>query len=474
MGRGPQIVGSASSLRIFRALFSTRGAKLSPMNQQQSNVLFAGMSAEEVAGVAAVALEAEPRLRTADRSQFLLRPCCLEDLLPLDHEARAVWEMVCSWDLTRFLATISARGSRPGRAATDPKILIALWVYAHTQGVGSARELDRLCEHHDAYRWLCGGVSLNYHTLSDFRVEHEQALDQLLTQMLAVLIHAGVVSVWRISQDGTRQRCGAGRNSFKTEATLQEQLKQAQEHVQILKAQAQDPNVSLQRQKAIERAAREKVQRLQKALVQVQKVAAAKQQQKEKPSKHTPATASSTDPEARKMKMPDGGTAPAYNVQFGVDTQSRAIVGVEVTNAGNDVEQSKPLREQVEDRTGQKVHEHLVDGGFIGLEAVDAAAAANTTLYAPVPKPRKEGVDRYQPKSSDTAAQSEWRQRMGTPQAQAIYQERCSTSETVNGECKSYRGLGPLLVRGTGKVRCVALWAALAYNFVHFGRQLIG
>jgi hypothetical protein len=200
----------------------------------------------------------------------------------------------------------------------------------------------------------------------------------------------------------------------------------------------------------------------------------AKDDQKDKSSKHQEAKASATDPQGRVMKMPGGGFAPAYNVQFAVATQGRAIVGVEVCNEGNDVNQSQPLRKQVEDRTGRKVAEHLVDGGYIGLENVDAAAADNATLYAPVPRPKKQEVDRFQPKSTDSPAVGDWRVRMGTAIAQAIYKDRSSTVETVNGECKSYRGLDPFLVRGLHKVRSVSLWVALAYNFVHFGRQLIG
>jgi hypothetical protein len=205
----------------------------------------------------------------------------------------------------------------------------------------------------------------------------------------------------------------------------------------------------------------------------VKKVEEAKAQQKEKPSKHQPARASETDPEARQMRMPGGGTAPGYNIQFAVATEGRAIVGVEVTNAGSDVHESQPMRQQVEERTGRKVMEHLVDGGYIGLDAVDQSATAGTTLYAPVPKPRNENVDRHQPRKTDSPAVGQWRQLMGTPEAKAIYKERASTVETVNAECKTYRGLGPFLVRGIDKVKCVALWAALAYNIVHFARRLL-
>jgi hypothetical protein len=171
--------------------------------------------------------------------------------------------------------------------------------------------------------------------------------------------------------------------------------------------------------------------------------------------------------------MPGGGTAPALNVQLGVAVKGRAIVGVEVTNDGSDVHQSEPMRKQIEERTGLKVENMLEDGGFIGLDNIDAAAQAGTTIYAPVPKPRTEGVDRHQPKRGDSEAVAEWRVRMGREAAKAIYKQRASTVETANAECKTYRGMGQFLVRGIDKVRCVALWSALAYNLIHFGRQLI-
>jgi transposase len=415
----------------------------------------------------------EPRLRRPDRAQVLLRPCSLEELLGEDHPARVVWDVVGRWNLDKFLSTIKARGETPGRASTDPRLLISLWLYAYTQGIGGGRELARLCDAHDAYRWICGGVSVNYHTLNDFRIDHGTALDDLLTQMIAALTSQGLVKVTRISQDGTRVRAGAGRSSFKDRPALEQHLTQAKAHVEAMKRQADDPKVSAQRQKAAARAARQRLERIERAMAELAKVEAAKAAQKNKPSKHQPAKASTTDPEARQMRMPGGGTAPGYNVQFATATDGRAIVGVDVTNAGNDVAESEPMRQQVQQRTGQSVTEHLIDGGYIGLDAVEAAGAAGVTVFAPVPKPKKPDADPHQPKKTDSPHLSDWRVRMGTPEARAIYKERASTSETVNAECKTYRGLGPLLVRGLGKVRCVALWSALAYNVMHFARHLV-
>src|SRR5436309_92952 len=185
--------------------------------------------------------EPPPRLRRPDRQQLLVRPLTVDQLIPEDHPARALWELVQRWDLTLFLRRIRARGARPGRSATDPQLLIALWLYATIEGVGCGRRLARLCIESDPYKWLRGGVSLNYHTLNDFRVGHEEALDDLLTQMIAVLTRGGAIEIKRCGQDGTRVRAGAGRGSFKTRQTLEQHLIEAHQHVEAMKQQVEDP-----------------------------------------------------------------------------------------------------------------------------------------------------------------------------------------------------------------------------------------
>ncbi|WP_390622261.1 IS1182 family transposase [Tautonia marina] len=418
-----------------------------------------------------------PRLRRPDREQMLMRPCSLDELIGDDHDARLVWQLVETWDLSRFLDTIRARGETPGRSATDPKLLVALWLYAATQGVAGGRELARLCESSDPYRWLCGMVPVNYHMLNDFRVAHGQALQDLLTQMLAVLIRGGLVTVSRIAQDGTRVRAGAGANSFKRRETIERALQQAQAHLEIIQRQADRAEDATERRRAAEtRAAQRKVDRMRQALDELAKVEQAKAQQKAKPSRSNPARASTTDPESRYMRMPDGGSRPAYNVQLAVDTESRAIVGVDVTNAGSDAGLAEPMRGQIAERTGGVVQEHLVDGGYVKLEDLDRAAASEppVTMTMPVPRPRKKDADPHRPKATDSEAVAQWRRRMGTSEAKSGYKDRAATVETVNGELKSERGLTPFRVRGLPKVRCVALWCALAYNVMHFGWQMIG
>src|SRR5256885_4519655 len=193
------------------------------------------------AGVEGSGARGAPRIVTANRAQLQLRPQDLESLLPADHRARALWMVVDRLDLSRFYAAIQARGSDPGRPAIDPKVLAALWLYATSEGVGSARELARLCEAHDAYRWLCGGVAVNHHTLSDFRVGHEQALDALMTQVLAVLLRQGLVKLTRVAQDGTRVRASAGASSFRREKSLRACLEAAQAQVARVKQEAEHP-----------------------------------------------------------------------------------------------------------------------------------------------------------------------------------------------------------------------------------------
>lgn len=433
-------------------------------------------SAPPARGPRPVDLGQAPRTRRPDRAQMLMRPCSLDELLGDDHDARMVWQLVTTWDLAKFRDAIRARGVTPGRAATDPALLVALWLYAATRGVAGGRELARLCVSSDAYRWLCGAVPVNYHMLNDFRVEHEAALKELLTRMLAVLIRGGLVTVGRIAQDGTRVRAGAGANRFKRRDTIERSLPQAEAHLEIIAKQAARAEDATERGRSAEaKAAARKVDRMKQALVELAKVEEAKARQKKKPTKANASRASLTDPEARFMRMPDGGNRPAYNVQLAVDTESRAIVGVDVTGAGSDAGLAEPMRDQVEQRTGRVVNEHLLDGGYVKLDDLDRAAAADpaVTIYMPVPKPRKKDADPHEPKKTDSAAVAEWRQRMGTAEAKAIDKERASTSETVNAELKAERGLKPFRVRGLPKVRCVALWCVLAYNVMHFGWQMI-
>ncbi len=409
-----------------------------------------------------------PRVLTARRDQLELRPCDLESLLPADHRARAVWMLVERLDLHAFYEPIKARGSEPGRSATDPKVLLALWLYATSERIGSARQLAELCERHEAYRWLRGGVPVNYHTLSDFRVTHEAALDDLFTQLLAVLEAAGVVTLQRVAQDGTRVRASAGTGSFRRAPRLEQRLAAARAHVVAVKrlADEPDPQRRVRERAAQERAAREQVERVEHALMELDKVQAMRAQQTGgKKSKGEP-RASTTDPEARTMRMADGGFRPGYNIQLASDTTGRVIVGVQVTNT-NDAGHVEPMLDEIERRTTRTPAEYLLDGGYVEDDTVCAVSARGVTLYAPVPE-RKTVADPYQPRPGDPAAVAAWRERMGTAAAQRIYQDRAATAELVNGDLKMWRTLERMLVRGARKVLCVALLNALTFNMLRW------
>jgi transposase len=422
---------------------------------------FSRPNPSKAARIAEASAEGAPRVLCADRRQLEWRAYDLEALLPEDHRARTIWMMVERLDLGAFYAPLRARGSTAGRPAIDPKILVALWLYATSDNVGSARRLAQLCESHDAYRWICGGVAVNHHTLSDFRVGHEKALDELMTQVLGVAAHRGLLDLRRTSQDGMRVRASAGAASFRREKSLEACLEEARAAVVETKRQADEPDTqrSSREKAARERAARERLARVERALAELPKARAAK----EKKDREN-ARVSTTDAEARVMKMGDGGFRPAYNVQLATDNESRMIVGVDLTNSGSDMGLTEPMLDDIERRTGRRPVEHLVDGGFTKLDSIDKAAEEGTTVYAPVPTPRRKDIDPHAPKEGDSPSVAEWRARMGTPTAKEIYKERAATAETTNADLRVHRALDRFIVRGKTKVLSVVLWSALAYN----------
>jgi transposase len=408
--------------------------------------------------------QGRPRMQRPERHQMLLRSVTLEALVPEDHPVRLVWAYVERLDLTALEATIRAVEGRAGRDPIDLRILMALWLYATVEGVGSARALDRLCEQHQVYQWICGGVSVNYHTLADFRVGHGEYLDQLLTGSVASLMHQGLVTLARVAQDGMRVRAGAGAGSFRRRSTLEECRKEAAVQVEALRREVQDdPAATNRRQQAARaRAARERVERIERALAELPAVEAAK-----KPDDKAKARVSTTDPEARVMKMADGGFRPAVNVQLATDTGTQIITGLDVSNNGSDGGQMVPMLEQHRDRYQRLPDETLVDGGFATKDDIDRTGDPDlkTVVYAPIRKPRKEGQDPHAVRYGDTPTIIAWRQRMATPEAQEIYKDRASTAECVNAIARN-RGLHQFQVRGRTKIRAVVLWYVLAHNLI--------
>jgi len=407
----------------------------------------------------------QPRFQAPNRTQIEFRACCWNDLLPDDHPARIVWAHVKALDLSSLYQRIKAVEGRPGQPPIEPRILMALWLYATLRGVGSARELDRRCETDLPFQWICGGVSVNYHTLADFRTAHVEFLNDLLTTSVAVLIHEDLVTLDRVAQDGMKVRASAGAASFRRGATLEECLAEAREQVQRLQTElAADPTAGHRRQQAARaRAARERAERLQKALEQLPLV----QQQKSGAEAQEKARVSTTDPEARVMKMPDGGFRPAYNVQLATDTQTQIITGVDAVNSGGDQGKLAPMVEQHEQRYEETPAAMLVDGGFVKKEDIDQVSPpqGGTVVYAPVMKSKDPKRDSHTPRDDDSPAVAEWRQRMATPAAKEIYKQRASTAECVNALARN-RGLYQVRVRGRPKVLAVVLWYVLAHNLV--------
>jgi len=431
----------------------------------------------------------KPRLRMAERRQVELRAICLDDLVPTDHRVRMVWTFVEGLDVSALVAAVKAVEGRPGHPPADPRILLALWLYATADGVGSARELARLCDEHIAYQWLCGGVGMNAKTLADFRVGHGEVLEWLLVDSFTALVRAGVASLDRVAQDGMRVRAAAGAASFRRQATLQECRRQAEAAVRDLRAELErDPATASRRQAAArQRAAADRERRVREALAVTEDLRAEEAEKARKAAERAAEAAreepagpappgkrakdkrpkeprgSTTDPQARVMKMADGGFRPAYNVQFACDTTSGAIAKVSVANVGSDMGKMAPMSEALADDYGQRPRQHLADGGFAKLADITALAQAGVETFVPVPTPRNAERDRYAPLPGDPPEVAAWRERMNTDDAKAIYKERASTVECANAQARNH-GLTRFLVRGLEAVTATALWHALAQN----------
>ena len=483
-----------------------------------TGALFEGLAvpADSAAVLKRSAPKGAPRVQSAVRNQVELRACDLDSSLPADHQARAVWAFVQSLDLQALYAQIRAVEGSVGRAPIDPAILMSLWLYATLDGVGSARELDRLCDSDDAYRWLCGGVGVNHHTLGDFRVEHPQWLDGQLTRSVAGLLSQGLVSMNRVAHDGMRVRAHAGAASFRRRETLEQLMRDAQAQVEALKQEvADDPGAGTRRVRAArQRAAAEREQRIGRALkamdeidknlsgkgmsgkntkaradraqadtvqdepartedapdrqaaqsqAATQQTAEAQPTDTKKPKKPKEPRVSTTDCEARVMKMADGGFRPALNAQLAVDTATMIITGVDLINSGSDMNQMLPMHEQHRERYARVPDEWLADGGFAKHGHIELLEAQATQVFAPVVAPKDKQRDRYAPLPGDSQALSQWRQRMGTDAAKLVYKERAASIECTNAHLRN-RGLQRFNVRGLVKARAVLLWHALAHN----------
>lgn len=419
---------------------------------------------------------AQARVRRPVRNQVEMMLRDLDSLISEDHPVRAIWEFLQGLNLSGFYSSIRAVVDAPGRPASDPQVLLALWVYGMVEGVGSARQLDRLCKEHDAFRWLCGGVPVDYHTLSDFRVAHQQALDKLLTEIIATMMNQKLVTLKQVAQDGTRVRAGAGAGSFHRKDSLQQCLAAAEEQVKRLADERDhpDPEVSLRERAARERAARERAERVRAALRELPALQAAKERQRRtkrkiERTKITEARVSTTDPMVRVIKMPDGGYRPALNVQLATDAGSGVIVGVAVVNEGNDAGQAETMEAQVASRSGVHPKDYLIDGGYAQRDTVTTLTKRPVTVYAPVRPPRTmtSGRERSSPRRDDTPEVIAWRQRMESEEAKSIYRLRAATAEWANAQLRCH-GLARFTVRGLNKALSVVLLVAIAHNLMRW------
>jgi len=409
-----------------------------------------------------------PRLREPARDQIELRAMDLDSVIGTDHPARLFWAYVEELDVSDLDARIKARDHRPGHPAISPRLLLALWLYATSEGVGSARALARLCESHDAYRWLCGGVSVNHHTLSDFRVGCAELLDRLLAEHIAALAKAGLIDLDTLAQDGVKVRASAGAASFRREATLDRHLALAETVVEELKREVDtQPDASNQRIKAArERAARERIEKVKKAQTELAEIKAQRERREQthrNGKKPKEPRASTTDPQARVMKMADGGFRPAYNVQVASVAGEQIVVAVEVNNTGSDRGLMRPMLERLRALTGHFPGRHLADGGFTAAADIEWAHDEGIEVYCP-PTQSKHGTDPYRPRRGDGSGVLAWRSRMASEPGKAQYKRR-SICECIHARWRNWN-LRQLTVRGIEKVRTVMLCHALANNIL--------
>ena len=465
-----------------------------------------------------------PRVRLVNRQQMLMRPIDVEKLIEEDHPARAIWELVGRLDLSSYYDEIEAVAGVAGRPALDPRMMVSLWIFSYSEGVGSAREIEALCQYHPAYQWLTGMQGVNHHSLSDFRVRDKEALDKIFVEVLGLLSAEGLITLERVTQDGTKIKANAGADTFRREEHVRKHLEVARQQVDAM-GDPQADEVSLRRAKAKERAVRERRQRLESALRELENL---------KLEKEGEIRVSVSDPEARVMKQPDGGFAPSYNTEICTDVAEGVIVAVEVTQAGNDFDQLIPGVENVERNMGRAPDQVIADGGFTSRENIQKMAdrnidfigsfcnadrtnrlkalgiapdfypaafvydEAHNTYTCPAGKTMKSDgkwkltggtVYRYQAQASDcqrcpfktkccpksrkgrvltrsedAPAVAAFLEKMNTDAAKEIYRQRSRVAEFPNAWIKDKIGLRQFSVRGLLKVGMEALWACLTYN----------
>jgi transposase len=405
------------------------------------------------------------RLREPVRDEVKLQVFDLDSLIEQGHPARVIWAYAVRVDMSAFEAGVRSREGWPGMPQTSPHLLLALWLYATTDGIGSARELARACESVSAYRWLCGEVGVNHRILSEFRSRQGGRIEQLLCDHVASLSAAGLIDLDEVAQDGVRIRANAGAASFRRRKTLRNELAKAKRLLRRLARQGEDDDGPTSGRK--QKAAEERAERITQALANLDQVEALRARREKTNANQTKRQkeprASTTDPEARVMKMADGGFRPAYNVQFASLPANGIIVQVGCETVGSDRGLAEPMAKRLERTYGKRPKRHLVDGGYQSAEDIAAAEAANTEFYCP-PSKTKSGRDPYAPRDTDTAPVARWRKRMATPEGRDTYKRR-SICELVHAKLRNRR-IDRLYLRGRAKVEAWMRWFSLAANIL--------
>jgi transposase len=396
------------------------------------------------------------RVRTREpvREQGVIRFEMPEDALPVEHPARLLWRVVETLDLSAFLRDAKAVEGHQGRDVVSVRMLLTLWLYAISVGVGSAREIERRFKTDIAFQWIVGDQRVGRTTLAEFRVQHLEALEKVFTDVLGLLLDRGLANLDLVAQDGTRVRASASAPSFRRLPALEACREQAQLHLKAVLAEA-DEALSLHAQRVREAKARDYQQRVEDAIGAIGELMATRRDKR-------PPRASTTDPEARVMKMADGGFRPGYNVQLSSAGSPlggpRTIVGVRVTNKGSDYGSVEPMLVQIHQRTGQLPDKLLADGGHADVSSIEAATALGVV---PVIPPRAEDSPLNHKDSEIIQA---WRERMKTDDSKQLLRARASLCELPNAHAKTRFAMASLLVRGLEKVTCVALLTALTHN----------
>lgn len=408
------------------------------------------------------------KIRTSEpqRAQGVIRFEIPEETLPSDHRARLLWGIVSQLDLSSFLSEAKAFEGHQGRDQTSVRMLLTLWLYAISVNVGSGREIERRLGSDPAFQWIVGDKRVGRTTLNEFRVSHPKALEKVFGDVLGVLMSKGLVSLDLVAQDGTRVRASASSPSFRSASALADCRRQAALHLRSVLAQADDTDDE-QQQRAREAKARDFQRRVDEAAAVVREL-------QESNSRDKTVRASTTDPEARVMKMPGSGFAPAYNVQLATagDPQGgpRTIVGVRVTNVGSDYGSVGPMIDDIEQKCGKRPSVLLADNGHASSADIRAAADRGVTaLIAPQGRSM-----RKPPNPSEDPAVASWRDRMRTDEAKEQMRARASLCELSNAHIKTRFSMASLLVRGLTNVTCMVLLSALTANLVAHAAVLSG